>query len=339
MYDVAYYYIYIYRKKMKKNFKEKSIDWFKRIGLKYLLNTISTVLMGLLMRYLIKEYLDVDVIKDLFNPITILYGTFISVWSNFSLKVVVEHLVDLFRPNYMMPGGWGGWGGGQGNNGLPSYGSSSNNNLNTNQPTGTPGNANNPSSDPIEDILNKPYDPNKDPLIKTRTKLVENVQEKAGTGLESDNLELPSHIRPADWNRPSAVPEGAKPYEYWVRFGVGEPMDISMPSKEDKKFIYDVLLLTYRAKQNAGTLNPNTGGIKLSESLNTIIMARGGNEYLEDSISFTITKQLRKVFHNEPQYRHFVNEKGMIIWSKIGISPEANIMKYLGGIEPNRRNR
>ena len=360
-----------------KSFKQRIKIWLKGIGLKFFLNIISTVLMGLLIRYIIKEYLSTDVILDIFKKESLLYYWFMGVWSKFSYDVLIEHLIDLFKPNYMMPGGWGGYGGWGGNNPQPPYGNNNpqptyggnnpqptygdansqpsyegntqptydgtntqptdggfvpTNNLgnNINQPTNnnipTNNNAsanNNVSANNNNAPANHPFSRNR---IRTR---FTRISDFAGTGLQTDNLQLDSTTRYPGWNRPDSVPQNARPFEFCNRYGRGEPMDISMPSKPDMKHIHDVLQETFDKKESTGTLSHTTGRLSLSEALNSIQAVRGGSIYLEDETTFIITKQLRKIFYNEPSFRHFINNQDRAKWSAIQICPTSRLMKYL----------
>jgi hypothetical protein len=85
--------------------------WLKKIGIKFIISITFTVTIGLVIRYFINEYLDIDIIRDILNPISIFYYFFMAICSKFTHQVLVEYLIDIFAPNLMMPaGGDGGYG-------------------------------------------------------------------------------------------------------------------------------------------------------------------------------------------------------------------------------------
>ena len=86
-----------------KNYKSRFRKWIKKIGIKFTISIVFSVSIGLLLRYLLKEYLCIDVIKDIFEPISIMYYTFMALYSSFLHEVVAPAIMDVFMPNLMMP--------------------------------------------------------------------------------------------------------------------------------------------------------------------------------------------------------------------------------------------
>lgn len=68
-----------------------------------MVSIVFSVSTGLLLRYLLKEHLSVDVLKDIFEPISIMYYTFMAVYSTFLHEVVAPVITDWLMPNLMVP--------------------------------------------------------------------------------------------------------------------------------------------------------------------------------------------------------------------------------------------
>jgi hypothetical protein len=64
------------------------------MGIKFMVSIVFSVSTGLLLRYLLKEHLSVDVLKDIFEPISIMYYTFMAVYSTFLHEVVAPVITD-----------------------------------------------------------------------------------------------------------------------------------------------------------------------------------------------------------------------------------------------------
>jgi hypothetical protein len=46
------------------------------------------------LRYILKEHLSIDVIKDIFEPMSIMYYTFMAVYSTFIHEVIAPAIMD-----------------------------------------------------------------------------------------------------------------------------------------------------------------------------------------------------------------------------------------------------
>jgi hypothetical protein len=78
--------------------------WISNIGRKFFIGILITVLTGMLIRFLLREYLYVDVLIDIIEPIAIIYFTFMAIFSKFTFEVLADEIVNLiWTPNYMMP--------------------------------------------------------------------------------------------------------------------------------------------------------------------------------------------------------------------------------------------
>jgi hypothetical protein len=192
------------------------------------------------------------------------------IFSKFSHQVLAEHLVDVLTPNYMMPVG----GGGNGNvpplDNIPSSSNSGNNGR-------PPRNIHHPP-------LNNP-----------------------NGGLITDNQELPPNIRSPDWNYPDpeTIPYGTQAFDYSARLARGEPMDIAIPTTGDKKHIYGVLLSSHTYMRSKPDCPRNITLSHLLETLRAEGYATRGSH--EDPCTFGITKQIRKIIYNEPQFTRYIN--------------------------------
>jgi hypothetical protein len=85
-------------------------DWLKKVGIKFIkviLSVTFSVTIGLIIRYLIHEYLDIDIVRDYLNPISILYYFLMAIFYKFLHQVLIEYLIDILVPNFMMPAGGG----------------------------------------------------------------------------------------------------------------------------------------------------------------------------------------------------------------------------------------
>jgi hypothetical protein len=285
------------------SFKQRWLKWIgDKFTLKFFINTIITICVGFLLRYLIKDYFNVDVINDIKDIVSWVYFLFMIIFSSFSYEVLAEILAEFIKdnffmgPNYMMPMGGPSGNSLGGNN--PNIPSSSGGNA----PSGTGGNSS-PTFAPTTD-----------------------------EGLISDNQELPLDIRKADWNRPdpTSTPYGTRAMDYSARYGKGEPMDIAMPTNPDKKYIHNLLTTTLDFMNNHVAYNPNP---TLSDVLKTLEEKGNRNRiniHDEGEVAFGVYKQIRKIVYNEPQFHRFINNNtDRVEWSKIRAGQNSEFMKYL----------
>jgi hypothetical protein len=289
------------------------------------------------LRYLLNEYLTIDVIKDISNIISIVYYTFMVIFSNYSHEILVEWLLKILRPNYMMP-----------ING-PSEGSLNGNTSNSDNPV--PIGGTNPPSDTGEsstpNLLDNP--------IRSNAPSPSNIPTRASTppsplrspsppapfapttnqGLATDNQELSTLDRRVDWNRPDPrnTPYGTNAMDYSARYAKGEPMDIAFPSRIDKRHIYAVLASTINYMHNQTPPHPNPGNSSLAEVMQ-ILEEKGNQNRIniqdEGKLAFGIYKQIRKIIYNEPQFHKFINENtDRVKWGAIKTGSSSEFMRYL----------
>jgi hypothetical protein len=96
---------------------------------------------------------------------------------------------------------------------------------------------------------------------------------------------------------------------------MGEPMDIAVPTSEDKQYILAVLMKTHEYKMTTrSTFNTEQARTTtLLALLNTLQSKGSGSDghlppayyatgQYEDERTFGITKQLRKIIYSEPQF-------------------------------------
>jgi hypothetical protein len=280
---------------MMKNFIKKSVSWSKKkFSFRFLISIIITFFVGFILRYLLKEYFSIDVLKDITSYISILYYSFMIIFTSYIHEVLIVFIIEIFAPNFMMPAGG------------PSGGSTgplSGNNTNVPASSGTP-----PPTTPPN------YAPTTD------------------EGLITDNRELPLDVRKADWNRPdpTQIPYGTRAMDYSTRYGRGEPMDIAMPTTSDKRYLFNLLNITINYMNNHVTYNNNP---LLSKVLQTL-EEEGNRDKInvkdEGERAFGVYKQIRKIIYNEPQFHKYINSNtDRVEWSKIKVGQNSEFMNYL----------
>lgn len=273
-------------------------DWLKKVGVKFIkviLSITFSVTIGLIIRYLIHECLDIDIVRDYLNPISILYYFFMVIFSKFLHQVLIEYLIDILVPNFMMPAGGGEeYGNVPSSSNIPPSSSSGNNN------NGPPRNVHHPP-------LNNP-----------------------NGGLITDNQELPPNIRSPDWNypEPETIPYGTQAFDYSARLSRGEPMDIAIPTTEDKQHIHRILSYSNIFIRTKPDCPRNVTLSHLLETLRADGYATRGPH--EDPCTFVITKQIRKIIYNEPQFNRYINPNtNRVMWTNISAGPNSEFMNYL----------
>jgi hypothetical protein len=314
-----------------RNLKQNTIKWVKaKFTLKSLFSIFITVILGLFLRYLLKEYLTVDVLKDISNAISIIYYTFMVIFSKYSREILVEWLVDIIKPNLMMPI--------EGSSGGPSRGYSEGNNTNiptsstgedSNAPTSTGNYWNFPTRKPNHPVVPVPPTDENDSYIPARNPYAP----VAENGLTTDNRELPSDERNTDWNRPDprGIPYGPRGKDFTARYGRGEPMDIAIPNAADKKLILEVITSTkeYMIRDNVpGFDNPSMA------ALLEVVSERGNKNRIhthdEGALAFSMYKQIRKIVYNEPQFSKWIRQDtDRVNWGAISTDERKKFMKYL----------
>lgn len=303
--------------------------------MRFFLSISLTCIIGLFIRYILKEYFPIDVIRELIDPIFVLCYSFFLASNNLIRMIVVEFFVEIFKPNFMMPGG--------GNfpnnppNPNPNFPTSSGNSFptseNNNSPVPGSGNVSTVWGISLPDYSNIPS------LISTapsNEELNTNTNTDTSTespGLRKDNLELPSYIRSPAWNFPKReeIPFTRGIWKYKARTEKGEPMDIAIPEFEDRQYIYKVLKLTadFRAQSPRLSSEPNTNS--MSKMLDTLQKEGTGTDgYFEDERTFGIAKQLRKIIYNEPEFKSWIDkERDRVLWSAVRGNPTSKLMRYL----------
>ena len=281
-----------------KNFKERSICWSKsKFTFRFLLSLIITFMVGFLLRYFLKEYFSVDVFKDITSYISILYYNFMIIFTSFTREVIMVFIIEILKPNLMMP-----WGGPPSGPSGGYTGPFSGNN--TNAPTSSGGSS----------TTSPTYAPTTD------------------EGLITDNQQLPLDVRRADWNRPDprTIPYGTRAMDYSARYGRGEPMDIAMPTVPDKKYIFNLLTVTINYMNNHVTYSNNHSLSKVLQTLEEDGNREKINVKDEGERAFGVYKQIRKIVYNEPQFHKYINDNtDRVEWSKIKVGQNSDFMDYL----------
>jgi hypothetical protein len=327
---------------MKKNFKLLFNNWLKKINMRFFLSISLSCIIGLFIRYILKEYFLIDVIRDVFEPLFVLYYSFMIASHNFTRTVLVEFLIEIFKPNFMMPGG----GNFPNNSPNPNFPTSSSNNFpiseNNNYPVPESGNLPTWGSS-FPDYSNIPSStstvPNPSYLPASNNEELNTNTPVESPGLRTDNLELPSYLRSPAWNFPKReeIPFTHGIWKYKARTGKGEPMDIAIPEYEDRQYIYKVIKLTtdFRAQDPRLSSEPNSNS--LSKILDTLQKEGTGTDgYFEDERTFGIAKQLRKIIYNEPQFKNLIDkERDRVVWSRVKGNSTSRLMRYLAKTRDN----
>jgi hypothetical protein len=84
-------------------------------------------------------------------------------------------------------------------------------------------------------------------------------------------------------------------------------MDIAMPSYEDRQYIHKVIELTnkYIASDPKAANESEAVKKSLTKILNTLQKEGSGTDgFFEDRRTFAVTKMLRKIIYNEPQFKN-----------------------------------